>query len=303
MSRPDLPLDVAPEVAAALAARHPVVALESTIITHGMPYPDNVATARAVEGDIRAAGAVPATIVVSGGRIRVGLPDAEIERLGRATDVMKLSRADLAYALAFEREGSTTVAATMICAAAAGIRIFATGGIGGVHRGYEGTLDVSADLEELARTPVAVVCAGAKALLDLPRTLEYLETRGVPVVGYGTDRFPAFWSRDSGLPAPLRLDTPEAVARLIAMQERLGLSAGVLIANPVPDANEVPAETMGVFIEMAVAEAARQGVTGKRVTPFILTRMLELTDGSSLVTNVALIRSNARLAGRIAVAL
>ena len=303
MSRPDLPLDVAPEIAAALAERRAVVALESTIITHGMPYPENVVTARLVEADVRAAGAVPATIVVSGGRIRVGLPDAEFERLGRARDVMKLSRADLAFALTLGREGSTTVAATMICAAAAGIRVFATGGIGGVHQGYEKTLDVSADLDELSRTPVAVVCAGAKALLDLPRTLELLETRGVPVVGYGTDRFPAFWSRDSGLPAPLRLDSPEAVASLVAMQARLGLGAGVLIANPVPEADEIPAAEMRDFIDAAVAAATRQGVTGKGVTPFILSKMLELTGGRSLVTNVALIRNNARLAGRIAVAI
>ena len=303
MSRPDLPLDVAPEVAAALAAKRPGVARESTIITPGWPSPDTGATARAGEADVRSAGAVPATIVVSGGRIRIGLPDAELERLGQAGDVMKLSRADLAFALASGREGSTTVAATMICAAQAGIGIFATGGIGGVHRGYEGTLDVSADLDELARTPVTVVCAGAKALLDLPRTLEYLETRGVPVVGYGTDRFPAFWSRDSGLPAPLRLDTPESVARLIGMQARLGLGAGVLVANPVPEADEIPAEAMNRYIDSAVAEAARQGVSGKRVTPFILSRMLALTESRSLITNVALIRNNARLAGRIAVAM
>jgi pseudouridine-5'-phosphate glycosidase len=303
MTEAPLPLDLAPEVAAALARRTGVVALESTIITHGMPYPDNVATAQAVERTVRDAGAVPATIVVLGGRIRVGLTDSEIDSLGRARGVMKLSRADLAFAVAAERDGSTTVAATMICARLAGIDVFATGGIGGVHRGVTETLDISADLDELGRTPVAVVCAGAKALLDLPRTLEYLETRGVPVVGYRTDRFPAFWSRDSGLPAPLRLDTPPAVAKLIAAQRRLGLSGGVLVANPVPHTDEIPADQIAGFIDLAVAEAKLQGIAGKAVTPFILSRMLELTGGRSLATNVALIRSNAALAAEIALAL
>ncbi|MGI3901170.1 MAG: pseudouridine-5'-phosphate glycosidase [Janthinobacterium lividum] len=299
----DLPIDLSPEVRDAIARRTPVVALESTIITHGMPYPDNVSTARAVEDAVRAGGAVPATIVVLAGRIRVGLTAAEIEALGQATGVMKLSRADLAYAVAARRDGSTTVAATMICAHLAGIAIFATGGIGGVHRGMETTLDISADLEELGRTPVAVVCAGAKALLDLPRTLEYLETRGVPVVGYGTDRFPAFWSRDSGLPAPLRLDTANEVASLIGAQRRLGLTGGVLVTNPVPVADEIPAQEIAGFIGEAVADATRRGIVGKAVTPFILSRMLELTDGRSLRTNVALILNNARLAAEIAVAM
>ena len=299
----DLPIDLSPEVRDAIARGAPVVALESTIITHGMPYPDNVSTARAVEEAVRAGGAVPATIVVLSGRIRVGLSAAEIEALGQAKGVLKLSRADLAYAVAARRDGSTTVAATMICAHLAGIGVFATGGIGGVHRGMETTLDVSADLEELGRTPVAVVCAGAKALLDLPRTLEYLETRGVPVVGYGTDRFPAFWSRDSGLPAPLRLDTASEVASLIRAQRRLGLSGGVLVTNPVPVADEIPAPDIAGFIGEAVADAARRGIVGKGVTPFILSRMLELTDGRSLRTNVALILNNARLAAKIAVAM
>lgn len=299
----DLPLDLSPEVKEALDRGAPVVALESTIITHGMPYPENVSTARAVEEAVRSGGAVPATIVVLGGRIRVGLPGDAIERLGQATGVLKLSRADLGYALATGRDGSTTVAATMICARLAGIGVFATGGIGGVHRGMEATLDVSADLDELGRTPVTVVCAGAKALLDLPRTLEYLETRGVPVVGYGTDRFPAFWSRDSGLPAPLRLDTPAEVAALVAAQRRLGLGGAVLVANPVPPGDEIPAGEIGGFIDTAVAEAARQGIGGKGVTPFILSRMLELTGGRSLRTNVALILNNARLAAEIAVAM
>ncbi len=298
----DLPLDLSPEVREALDRGAPVVALESTIVTHGMPYPDNVSTARAVEAAVRAGGAVPATIVVLRGRIRVGLDEAEIEALGRAEGVMKLSRADLAYAVAMRRDGSTTVAATMICAHLAGIRVFATGGIGGVHRGMETTLDVSADLDELGRTPVTVVCAGAKALLDLPRTLEYLETRGVPVVGYRTDRFPAFWSRDSGLPAPLRLDSAVEIAALAAAQRRLGLTGGVLVANPVAAADEIPAGEIAEHIEEAVADATRRGVGGKGVTPFILSRMLELTDGRSLRTNVALILGNARLAAEIAVA-
>ncbi|MFM8681459.1 MAG: pseudouridine-5'-phosphate glycosidase, partial [Alphaproteobacteria bacterium] len=223
-------LQVAPEVAAALASGGPVVALESTLVTHGMPHPENLATAREVEGVVRAGGAVPATIAVLDGRIRVGLDDATLERLATARGVMKLSRADLAFAVATGRAGATTVAATMICAALAGIHVFATGGIGGVHRGAETSFDVSADLEELARTPVTVVSAGAKAILDLPKTLEVLETRGVPVIGFGTDDFPAFWSRASGCPAPLRLDTPEQVAELMRVRAELGQTGGILIA-------------------------------------------------------------------------
>ena len=298
----DLPLDLSDEVKHALDRGAPVVALESTIITHGMPYPDNVSTARAVEAAVRAGGAMPATIAVLGGRIRVGLSDAEAEALGRGTGALKLSRADLAFAVATGRDGSTTVAATMICAHLAGIRVFATGGIGGVHRGMESTLDVSADLDELGRTPVTVVCAGAKALLDLPRTLEYLETRGVPVVGYRTDRFPAFWSRDSGLPAPLRLDSAAEIASLAAAQRRLGLGGGVLVANPVAAADEIPGGEIAAHIDEAVADAVRRGIGGKAVTPFVLSRMLELTGGRSLRTNVALILGNARLAAEIAAA-
>jgi pseudouridine-5'-phosphate glycosidase len=297
------PLDLAPEIRDALAQGRPVVALESTIVTHGMPHPRNVETARAVEETVRANGAVPATIAVLAGRIRVGLQPEELDRLGTARDVLKLSRADLAYAVAARRDGSTTVAATMICARLAGIGVFATGGIGGVHRGVEATMDVSADLDELARTPVCVVCAGAKAILDLPRTLEVLETRGVPVVGFGTDRLPAFWSRDSGLPAPIRLDTAEAVADLIRAKAALGLEGGVLVANPVPPEAEIPAPEIAGHIETAIAEAAAQGVSAKAVTPFLLARMLELTGGRSLETNVALIRNNAAVAARIAVAL
>ncbi len=297
------PLVLAPEIRDALGHGRPVVALESTIVTHGMPHPRNVETARLVEETVRAGGAVPATIAVLGGTIRVGLSDAELEALGTARDVLKLSRADLPHAVAAGRDGSTTVAATMICAHLAGIRVFATGGIGGVHRGVEATLDISADLDELARTPVAVVCAGAKAILDLPRTLEVLETRGVPVVGFGTDRFPAFWSRDSGLPAPIRLDTPGSVADLIRAKAALGLDGGVLVANPVPPEAEIPAAEIAGHIETAVGEAAARGIAAKAVTPFLLGRMLELTGGRSLETNVALIRHNAALAARIAVAL
>jgi pseudouridine-5'-phosphate glycosidase len=296
-------LDIAPQVQSALAAGEAVVALESTIITHGMPHPQNVATAREVEAVVRESGAVPATIAIIEGRIKIGLSDAELDWLGTAKDVMKLSRADLPYAIASGRHGATTVAATMICAHLAGIRVFATGGIGGVHQGVETTMDISADLDELARTPVAVVCAGAKAILDLPRTLEYLETRGVPVVGYGTDRFPAFWSRTSELPVPLRLDSPEAIADLISTKESLGLGGGVLVANPVPGSDEIPAEEMSAFIKAAITEAKNRGVSGKAVTPFLLSTLFEQTGGRSLATNIALVKNNAALAARLAAAL
>lgn len=296
-------LDIAPQVQSALAAGEAVVALESTIITHGMPHPQNVATAREVEAVVRESGAVPATIAIIEGRIKIGLSDAELDWLGTAKDVMKLSRADLPYAVASGRHGATTVAATMICAHLAGIRVFATGGIGGVHQGVETTMDISADLDELARTPVAVVCAGAKAILDLPRTLEYLETRGVPVVGYGTDRFPAFWSRTSELPVPLRLDSPEAIADLISTKESLGLGGGVLVANPVPGSDEIPAEEMSAFIKAAITEAKNRGVSGKAVTPFLLSTLFEQTGGRSLATNIALVKNNAALAARLAAAL
>jgi pseudouridine-5'-phosphate glycosidase len=296
-------LDIAPEVQAALQRGAAVVALESTIITHGMPYPQNVATAREVEAVVRQNGAVPATIAIIGGRIKVGLSEEELEWLGTAKDVMKLSRADLPYAVSAGRHGATTVAATMICAHLASIRVFATGGIGGVHQGVEATMDISADLDELARTPVTVICAGAKAILDLPRTLEYLETRGVPVVGYQTDSFPAFWSRTSDLPVPLRLDTPEAMADLIRTKEALGLEGGVLVANPVPSADEIPAAAMKDFIETAIAEAKARGVAGKAVTPFLLSYLFESTGGRSLATNIALVKNNAALAARLAASL
>jgi pseudouridine-5'-phosphate glycosidase len=296
-------LDVRDDVRRALERRAPVVALESTIITHGMPHPHNVATARAVEEAVRENGAVPATIAIVDGRIVVGLSCAELEWFSTATDALKVSRADLPYAVAAGRHGSTTVAATMICAHLAGIGVFATGGIGGVHRGVEGTLDISADLEELATTPVVVVCAGAKAILDLPRTLEYLETRGVPVVGYRTDQFPAFWSRTRGLPVPIRLDAPAAIADLVRTKDELGLKGGVLVANPVPAEDEIPSEEMGPLIDDAVEEARRRGIAGKAVTPFLLSHLNRLTGGRSLAANIALVKHNAALAARIAVSL
>ena len=292
-------LQIASEVREARA----VVALESTIITHGMPYPQNLETARSVERAVRAQGAVPATIALTGGRIRVGLSEVELERLATAKDVLKLSRSDLAYAVTTRRTGATTVAATMICARLAGIRVFATGGIGGVHRGAETSFDISADLEELARTPVAVVSAGAKALLDLSKTLEVLETRGVPVIGYRTDEFPAFWSRTSGLRAPLRMDSAGEIAAFLKVKWEMGLEGGVLLANPVSEGEEIPAAEMSGHIARAVREAAARGVTGKAVTPWILARIVELTGGRSLRTNIALVEANARLAGEIAVCL
>ena len=293
-------LKIDPEVRRALQGKRPVVALESTIIAHGMPYPENLATARSLESQVRAAGAVPATIAVIGGVICVGLSDKELEWLAGAKNVLKLSRNDLPYAIATQKIGATTVAATMIAAHLAGIRVFATGGIGGVHRGAETTFDISADLEELARTPVAVVCAGAKAILDLPKTLEYLETRGVPVIGYGVDEFPAFWSRQSGLKAPLRLDTPAEIARFLEVKWSLNLSGGAVICNPVPAGDEIPFPEMRTFIDSAVDEAERYGIKGKAVTPYILARIVELTGGRSLRTNMALAQNNARLAAEIA---
>ena len=289
-----------PGVRAARANGTPLVALETTIVTHGMPYPQNVETALAVEAIVRAGGAEPATIAVLDGRIRIGLTAGEIEALAQTKNVRKVSRADLPHALLTRTPGATTVAATMICAALAGIAVFATGGIGGVHRGAESTFDVSADLDELALTPVAVVCAGAKALLDLPKTLEVLETRGVPVIAYGTDDFPAFWSRSSGLPAPLRLDSAAEIAGLVHLQRTLGYRGGMLIANPVPEADELPHDEIATHIEFAVAEAARLEISGKEVTPFLLDRIYALSGGRSLTTNVALIKNNARLAAAIA---
>jgi pseudouridine-5'-phosphate glycosidase len=298
-----IPLHYSAEVAAARAAGRPLVALESTIITHGMPWPQNAETARLVEQDIRAAGAVPATIAVIAGRLHIGLEPAELDGLAQASDVAKLSRADLAVCLATGGTGATTVAATMIAARLAGIEVFATGGIGGVHRGAETSFDISADLKELARTPVSVVAAGPKAILDLPKTLEVLETLGVPVIAYGQDALPAFWSRDSGLRAPLRLDSAAAIAAAHRMRAALGLPGGQLIANPVPRDAEIPAAIIEPIIATALADAARLGVLAKAVTPFLLDRILDLTAGRSLTTNIALVRANAHLAAAIACAL
>lgn len=295
-----LPLAFTPEVSNALYEGRPVVALESTIITHGMPWPQNVETARAVEAAVRAAGAVPATIAIMNGQIHVGLDDATLEALGQAKDVMKVSRADLAACLSLGRTGATTVAATMICAHLAGIKVFATGGIGGVHRGAELSFDISADLPELAATPVTVIAAGAKAILDLPKTLEDLETRGVPVIAFGQDAFPAFWSRNSGLKAPLRMDSAAQIAAAHRMRGILGLPGGQLVANPIPVAHEIPREEITPAIETALAEAEAQGIAAKEVTPFLLDRIFALTEGRSLVANTELVLNNARLGAEIA---
>ena len=286
---PSLPLQYSAEVAAAKARGAPIVALESTIITHGMPYPGNLDMARSVERIIREEGAVPATIVVIDGVLHIGLEDAQLEALSQSEGAMKVSRADLAFAIAERRTGATTVAATMIGAALAGIKVFATGGIGGVHRGAEQSFDISADLEELARTGVIVVCAGAKAILDIPKTLEVLETRGVPVVTYDSPVFPAFWSRDSGLKSPLMLNSPAAIANFQAVREELGITGGMLIANPVPEADEIPREEMEIYIARAIDNAERDEIAGKAVTPYLLDNLFHLTDGRSLKTNIALV--------------
>jgi pseudouridylate synthase len=296
-------IDVHPEVRAALDRGTPVVALESTISAHGMPHPHNIAVARSLESIVRSGGATPATIAVIGGRIKIGLDDDALAWLGTAPDVRKLSRGDLGHAIVTGTHGATTVAATMRCAHLAGIGVFATGGIGGVHRGAETTMDVSADLDELARTPVAVVCAGAKALLDLPKTLEALETRGVPVVGYRSGDFPAFWSRSSGLKLGLRLDSAAELAALIGTERALGGQTGILIANPIPAAAEIPAAEIDAHIERALADAHEAHITGAAVTPFLLDRIYASTAGRSLTANIALVENNVRLAVDVAVAL
>ena len=296
-------LQFSPEVQAARAAGKPVVALESTIISHGMPYPQNVQTAREVEQVIRAAGAVPATIALIDGRICVGLADDQLERLGNAQDALKVSRRDLAYVLAEKKLGATTVAATMICAALAGIEVFVTGGIGGVHRGAETSFDISADLQELARTNVAVVCAGVKSILDIGLTLEYLETHGVPVVSVGQPGFPAFFTRESGFNADFQLDTPEQQARFIRTKWQLGLTGGVVFGNPVPEAAAMKNEEIDGIIAQALRDADAQGVKGKDLTPFLLDRIVNLTGGRSLATNIALVKHNALVGARLAVAL
>lgn len=293
-------LHLSPDVAAALTANRPVVALESTIITHGMPWPQNLDVARDVEAAVRAGGAEPATIAVIDGQLCVGLDDAQLTALAKARGVAKLSRADMAVCMANGHTGATTVAATMIAAHLAGIHVFATGGIGGVHRGAEHSFDVSADLHELAQTPVTVVAAGAKAILDLPKTLEVLETLGVPVIAYGQDDLPAFWSRSAGLRAPLRMDDAGRIARAHQMRRALGLPGGQLIANPIPPEAEIPHATLVPVIAQASRDATEHGISGKALTPYLLQRIFELTDGRSLTANIALVLNNARLGAAIA---
>ena len=297
-------LDIAPEVELALKEGRPVVALESTIISHGMPYPQNVETALLVEDTIRKNGATPATIAVIGGRLKAGLSKREIEYLGKTgTAVTKASRRDLPVLVAEGRDGATTVATTMIIAALAGIRIFATGGIGGVHRGAEVTMDISADLEELARTPVMVICAGAKSILDLGLTLEYLETKGVPVIGYGTEELPAFYTRKSGFKVDYRLDTPEELAQVFKAKLEMGLVGGMLVTNPIPEEYSMDHERINAAIDQAIEDSHKLGIHGKETTPYLLARIKDLTGGDSLASNIQLVLNNARLAAKTASAL
>ena len=294
-------LDLSPEVKEALAAGKPVVALESTIISHGMPYPQNVETALRVEATIRENGAVPATIAVIGGRLKAGLTVEEIEYLGKkGREVTKASRRDLPVLVARKADGATTVTTTMIIAAMAGIRVFATGGIGGVHRGAETTMDISADLEELARTPVMVICAGAKSILDLGLTLEYLETKGVPVIGYGTEELPAFYTRHSGFNVDYRLDTPEELAAAFRAKRAMGLAGGMLVTNPIPEEYSMDPERINAAIDLAIKECEEKGIKGKETTPFLLARIKDITGGDSLASNIQLVLNNARLAARTA---
>lgn len=297
-------LDVAPEVAEAVKNKKPVVALESTIISHGMPYPQNVETALAVEKVIRDHGAVPATTAIIGGRLKAGLSADEIEYLGKTGQgVTKVSRRDIPVIVAKGMDGASTVATTMIIAAMAGIRIFATGGIGGVHRGAQQTFDISADLEELAETPVTVVCAGAKAILDLPLTLEYLETKGVPVLGFGTDELPAFYTRKSGLSVDYRVDTPAELAKMIQVKQELGMRGGILVTNPIPEEYSMDPDTINRAIDQAIREAGEQHIHGKETTPFLLARVKDLTGGDSLDSNIELVYNNAKVAAQTAVEL
>lgn len=295
-------LDVAPEVKKAIEEGKPVVALESTIISHGMPYPKNVETALNVEKVIRDNGAVPATIAIIGGRLKAGLSKEEIEYLGKTGQkVTKVSRRDLPVIVSKKMDGATTVATTMIIAAMAGIKVFATGGIGGVHRGAETTMDVSADLEELAQTPVLVVCAGAKAILDLGLTLEYLETKGVPVIGYGTEELPAFYTRKSGFKVDYRLDTPAEVAAAFVAKKELGMAGGMLLTNPIPEQYAMDDKVINAAIDQAIKESVEQGIKGKATTPFLLARVVELTGGDSLESNIQLVYNNATVAAKTAV--
>lgn len=293
-------LETNPEVRAALETGGAVVALESTIISHGMPYPKNVETALETERIIRENGAVPATVGIIGGKLKAGLTEDEIEHMGKSPDIAKVSRRDLAYIAAKGLDGATTVAATMMIARMAGIGIFATGGIGGVHRGAETTMDISADLEELARTDVAVVCAGAKSILDIGLTLEYLETKGVPVYGYQTGEMPAFYTRESGFKADYRFDTPEEMAGILKTKRALGLTGGVLVVNPIPEQYSMDREAITAVIDRAVADAEKRGIRGKKLTPFLLSEIKEVTGGDSLEANIQLVYNNARLAAQIA---
>lgn len=296
-------LDIKPDVLEALEKGKPVVALESTIISHGMPYPQNLEMALNVENIIRKEGAVPATIAILGGRIKVGLNKDEIEYLGKAKNVIKTSRRDIPFIVSKKLDGATTVASTMIIAAMAGIKVFATGGIGGVHRGAQETFDISADLQELAKTNVAVVCAGAKSILDIGLTLEYLETYGVPVVGYGTDEFPAFYTRKSGYKVDYRVDSAEELAVAIKTKWNLGLNGGVVVANPIPEEYEMDYDIITKAINDAVIEAEAKGIRGKETTPFLLARVKELTGGDSLESNIALVYNNAKVAAQLSVEL
>jgi pseudouridine-5'-phosphate glycosidase len=297
-------LDISPEVAKALAEGRPVVALESTIISHGMPYPKNVETAMLVEKTIRDNGAVPATVAVIGGRLKAGLSPEEIEYLGKTgRGVAKVSRRDLPVIVARGADGATTVTTTMMIAHMAGIQVFATGGVGGVHRGAETTMDISADLEELAQTPVMVVCAGAKAILDLGLTLEYLETKGVPVIGYGTDELPAFYTRRSGFGVDYRIDTPAELAAAFRAQREMGLKTGMLVTNPIPEEYSMDHEVINRAIDQAIEESRRQGIKGKDTTPFLLAKVAEITGGDSLESNIKLVLNNAMVASRTAVEL
>ena len=297
-------LDLSPEVSVALREGKPVVALESTIISHGMPYPQNVETALRVEKCIRENGAVPATIAIIGGRLKAGLTPDEIEYLGKkGTAIAKASRRDLPVLVARGLDGATTVTTTMMIAAMAGISVFATGGIGGVHRGAEVTMDISADLEELAQTPVMVICAGAKSILDLGLTLEYLETKGVPVIGYGTEELPAFYTRRSGFKVDYRVDTPEELAAIFKAKQQMGLRGGMLVTNPIPEEYSMDPERINTTINEAVEDAKRLGIHGKEVTPYLLARIKDLTGGDSLAVNIQLVLNNARLAARTAASL
>ena len=296
-------LDIQPEVKAALDAGKAVVALESTIISHGMPYPQNIQMAKKVESIIRSAGAVPATVAIMDGRIKIGLSDQELEVFASSKNVAKVSRRDFPGIIARKQLGATTVATTMYAAHLAGIKVFVTGGIGGVHRGYEETIDVSADLEELAQTDVVVVCAGAKAILDLPRTMEYLETKGVPVIGYKTDVLPAFFSAKSDIQLVERADTPEEIAKIIVAKDQLEMSGGLLVANPIPEEYSLDHEFIDHVIEQAVQAAQEQGVSGKNITPFLLSEITKRTEGKSLAANLELVYNNALVGAQIASAL